>query len=620
MTLRTRITLASLFSTLLVAVVLVVAAKVAQERTEARFEAATNGGRATLWNHVVAGQLERMEPSMKRMTRDRALRKALSKGEVAKVAEAAEASFNFLATSKIIDRLQVTNKAGEVIYSGGVDFSGRSVKPLIAAALDEGKVRSGIARDDDGRLMAVLSFPLLMRAKVIGTAVFSRELAGAVAEFKGEQPLEVAVVGPGGVEYATDEAFVAAMGLAMPAAGEERFSVVPVGDRLFAVSLLPVIGFGDEPQAHLVVAADYTESYEARDAANFASYAIAALVLALAVGGGFLYLQRSFRPLSGAVHCMASIASGDLTQEVVVTSDDEVGQMQRAMAAMTQRLREVIRRIDEVTGELSRSAQRTLEITSDSQNCIQKQQADTEEASAAVAEMGGVVEEVVRNAASASEAAAGANAEAGKGRRVVGDTVQVIEQLAGEVERAGEVIERLGEQSEGIGSVLDVIRAIAEQTNLLALNAAIEAARAGEQGRGFAVVADEVRTLATRTRDSIEEIEGMIGALQGGSREAVEVMRGSRDQAQRSVDQAGEAGVSLEAIATAVATIHDMNNRIAESAAAQSSAAEKVNRNVVNIREAAEFTTERAQQTTAASQDLSRLAEELREQVSHFRV
>ena len=620
MTLRTRITLASILSTVLVAVVLIVAGKVAQERTEARFEAATNDGRATLWSHVVEGQLAAMEPSMKRMTRDRALRKALAKGDAAKVTEAAEASFNFLATSNILDRLQVTNKAGEVVYSGGFQFSGRSVKPLIAASLAEEKVQQGVARDDDGRLMAVLAFPLLMRAKVIGTAVFSRELDDAVVEFKGSRELEVAVVGPGGVEYATDREFITSMGLESPPGGEERFVVAPVGGQRFAVSQIPLNGFSGTPLAHLVVAADYTESYRARDAANLASYAIAALVLALAVGGGFLYLRRSFRPLRNAVACMTSIATGDLTHEVSVSSDDEVGRMQQAMADMTSRLREVILSIRAVTDQLAFSAQHTLEITSDSCECIKKQRADTEEATAAVAEMSRIVEEVVGNAGAAREAAAGANDEAEKGRRVVGETVAGIERLAAEVERAGESIERLGEQSEGIGSVLDVIRAIAEQTNLLALNAAIEAARAGEQGRGFAVVADEVRTLATRTRDSIEEIEGMIAGLQGGSREAVAVVRESREQAQRSVDQAGEAGASLQAIAAAVATIHDMNDRIADSAQAQSSAAEVVNRNVDNIREAAEFTTERAQQTTAASEDLSRLAVELKDQVGHFQL
>ena len=109
------------------------------------------------------------------------------------------------------------------------------------------------------------------------------------------------------------------------------------------------------------------------------------------------------------------------------------------------------------------------------------------------------------------------------------------------ISKASKSIESLSENTQEVGRVLDVINSIAEQTNLLALNAAIEAARAGEQGRGFAVVADEVRSLAMRTRESVDEVHSIIGALNDSSEQTVSNMDLCKDVISRTLEKSSDA-------------------------------------------------------------------------------
>jgi methyl-accepting chemotaxis protein len=342
--------------------------------------------------------------------------------------------------------------------------------------------------------------------------------------------------------------------------------------------------------------------------------AICTIVLAL-------WLTRSIiRPLEAAVRTAEQVAAGDLTQSIQVEGRDEVTRLQLALEQMQANLRNTLRLINQSATQLTSAATELNNVTEDSHRGLHQQNAEIEQAATAVNEMSSAVDEVARNAVSTSEASSASNSAAQDGQSRVLKTVHSIETLSTQVQDASQLVQNLADRSQDIGKVLDVIRGIAEQTNLLALNAAIEAARAGESGRGFAVVADEVRALAHRTQQSTLEIDSMVSAMRSGSHEAVASMQASREQAGSTLQLAQGAGESLTRITASIHEISERNLVIASAAEEQAQVAREVDRNIVNIRDLSAQSSSGADQISASSLELSRLAVELNQVVARFKV
>ena len=367
----------------------------------------------------------------------------------------------------------------------------------------------------------------------------------------------------------------------------------------------------------------YAKTASAEAGANY-SGAIIGIVVAAVMAAlmtillAWLLTRSIVTPLNRALLAAQTIADGNLSKTIEADGQDEPGRLLGALSTMQANLRKTIEQISGSATQLGAAAEELSAVTQDASRGLQQQNNEIEQAATAVNEMTAAVEEVARNAVSTSEASSQSTQAAREGRDRVVETVDAIQTMTQDVHTTSLMIEGLAAQGRDIGKVLDVIRAIAEQTNLLALNAAIEAARAGEAGRGFAVVADEVRALAHRTAQSTQEIEKMVVGIQNGTGEAVASMQQSNHRTQSTLEMARAAGVALEQITQSIHLINERNLVIASASEEQAQVSREVDRNLVNIRDLATQSATGANQTSAASHELSRLAVNLNALVSKF--
>jgi methyl-accepting chemotaxis protein len=347
---------------------------------------------------------------------------------------------------------------------------------------------------------------------------------------------------------------------------------------------------------------------------------VAGLAILLGLLAAWLITQQIIGPLRQTLNAAQRIASGDLSVDLDVERQDEMGNLQQSMQEMTLRLRTLISGISDGIAQLASAAVQLSAVTEQTSVGVNSQKGETDQLATAMNQMTSTVMEVARNAEEASEAAQQADRQAREGDQVVADAICQIERLASEVNNSTQAMGQLKSESDKIGSVLDVIKSVSQQTNLLALNAAIEAARAGAAGRGFAVVADEVRSLAQRTQESTEEIEILIAALQSGTQQVVSTLDASRSMTDKGVELSRRAGSALESITRTVSTIQGMNLQIATASEEQSVVAEQINRSVQTVRDVSEQTAAASEETAASSLELARLGEQLQAMVGKFRV
>ena len=179
-----------------------------------------------------------------------------------------------------------------------------------------------------------------------------------------------------------------------------------------------------------------------------------------------------------------------------------------------------------------------------------------------------------------------------------------VRESADYMEEMVKAMEKISSSSEEIGKIIATIENIAFQTNILALNAAVEAARAGSAGKGFAVVSDEVRSLATQSDQAAkatkELIENSVQATERGSRIV------------------GEVSQTLKRTMELVMESNNAIGAIAEAVQAEAASIAQVTEGIGQISSVVQTNSATAEESAAASQELSAEANSLKQLVEHF--
>ncbi|PKO85152.1 MAG: hypothetical protein CVU18_21620, partial [Betaproteobacteria bacterium HGW-Betaproteobacteria-12] len=248
-----------------------------------------------------------------------------------------------------------------------------------------------------------------------------------------------------------------------------------------------------------------------------------------------LSLARMLRDVHAVALTALGVADGDLRATVRVTRQDEIGELQEAIARTVSNLTRIIGEVRSAADNLTNAAGQVSATAQSLSQSSSEQAASVEQTTASMAQMTASIARNTGNAQVTDGMAARAAKEAGEGGAAVSRTVDDMKSIA---------------------SKIGIIDDIAYQTNLLALNAAIEAARAGDHGKGFAVVAAEVRKLAERSQVAAQEI----GAL-----------------ASSSVKQAERAGTLLSEMVPTIRKTSDLVQEIAAASSEQSSGVGQIN-------------------------------------------
>ena len=316
---------------------------------------------------------------------------------------------------------------------------------------------------------------------------------------------------------------------------------------------------------------------------------------------------------------ISSLGEGDLTVKASVT-EDMTGAIADAINYAVDELRNLVTTINDTSVQVAASTQETQATALQLAEAAGHQADQITTVSDRISEIATSIDQVSKNSTESAEVAQRSVQIATEGAGVVRETIRGMDQIRDQIQETSKRIKRLGESSQEIGEITELISDITEQTNVLALNAAIQAASAGDAGRGFSVVAEEVQRLAERSADATRQISALVKAIQTDTQDAIGAMERSTQGVVEGAKLSDNAGTALTEIDRVSRRVAELIEEISRSASHEAGLANVVADNIQHIFAVTEQTGEGTRATANQVRELSRMAEELRQSVSRFKI
>lgn len=325
-------------------------------------------------------------------------------------------------------------------------------------------------------------------------------------------------------------------------------------------------------------------------------------------------------PLAKGVKLAESVSLGDLTVEIHIDQEDEIGQLAKALTNMVVNLKSITTDLRNGVAVLSTSASEILTTVTE----ISTGAAET---ATSVSETTTTVEEVRQTAMVSNQKAQSllvssqtAADSVEKGRESISEVIESMKKIDNQMTAISETILKLAEQNRTIGEITSSVADIADQSNLLAVNAAIEAAKAGEHGRGFTVVAQEIRSLADQSKKATAQVKEIINEINKSVNQAVGVSEKGIKTVEEGRKLVALCGDVIEILAENVEDTAQASIQISSSNQQQMAGMEQIGPAMENIKLASEQNVAGIKQAQQAAHDLNSLGLNLKDIISKFKL